>query len=95
MRVMVCMVLRFEPGREMSGMCDETRGYYGRRLDGQVLIGSCNSRVVLVYLLSYGRGVRWHLIYWFETYDEGICDAFVCSSVSDFLSLSYKSYRQS
>lgn len=39
----------------VDGMCDVIRGYYGRRLDWLVLIGSCNSRVVLVYYLMGGE----------------------------------------
>ncbi len=38
-----------------DGMCDVTRGFYGRgRLDWLGSIGSCNSRVVLVYYLMGG-----------------------------------------
>ena len=39
----------------VDGMCDVIWGYYGRRLDWLVLIGSCNSRVVLVYYLMGGE----------------------------------------
>lgn len=39
----------------VDGMCDVIRGYYGRRLDWLVLIGSCNSRVVLVYYVMGGE----------------------------------------